>query len=49
MNALTITEKLKAEFLEYETKVQEANWELYKKQKAAEAEFYAKKMEAIPQ
>uniref|UniRef100_A0A6N2N860 Flotillin-like n=1 Tax=Salix viminalis TaxID=40686 RepID=A0A6N2N860_SALVM len=59
MNALTTTEKLKAELLskasvEYETKVQEANWELYRKQKAAEAilqqvadgELYAKRKEA---
>ncbi|KAL5698448.1 Flotillin-like protein 4 [Ranunculus cassubicifolius] len=54
MNALTRTEKLKAEFLskasvEYETKVQEANWELYKKQKAAEAELYEKENEAAAQ
>ncbi|GFP80542.1 flotillin-like protein 2, partial [Phtheirospermum japonicum] len=38
MNVLTRTEKLRAEFLrkanvEYETKVQEANWELYKNKK----------------
>ncbi|CAI8599589.1 unnamed protein product [Vicia faba] len=51
MNALTTTEKLKAEFLskasvQYETKVQEANWELYKKQKEAEAILYEKKAEA---
>ncbi|CAI8599584.1 unnamed protein product [Vicia faba] len=51
MNALTTTEKLKAEFLskasvQYETKVQEANWELYKKQKEAEAILYEKKTEA---
>ncbi|KAL5559732.1 hypothetical protein UlMin_035943 [Ulmus minor] len=51
MNALTRTEKLKAEFLskasvEYETKVQEANWELYRKQKAAEAILYEKEKEA---
>ncbi|KAK2973335.1 hypothetical protein RJ640_015090 [Escallonia rubra] len=51
MNALTRTEKLKAEFLskasvEYETKVQEANWELYKKQKAAEAILYEREKEA---
>ncbi|KAI3982949.1 hypothetical protein MKX01_010432 [Papaver californicum] len=44
-NALTQTERLKAEFLskasvEYEIKVQEANWELYKKQKEAEAVLY---------
>ncbi|KAK2992367.1 hypothetical protein RJ640_028248 [Escallonia rubra] len=46
-NALTQTEKLKAEFLskasvEYDIKVQEANWELYKQQKAAEAALYEK-------
>ncbi|OMO65649.1 Band 7 protein [Corchorus capsularis] len=45
MNAETRTEKLKAEFLskasvEYDTKVQEANWELYQKQKCAEATLY---------
>ena len=44
-NALRETEKLKAEKLskvivEYEMKVQEANWELYQKQKAAEAVLY---------
>ncbi|XP_030462178.1 flotillin-like protein 4 [Syzygium oleosum] len=54
MNALTRTEKLKAEFLskasvEYETKVQEANWELYRKQKAAEAVLYQKEKEAEAQ
>uniref|UniRef100_A0A5B6YMX6 Flotillin-like n=1 Tax=Davidia involucrata TaxID=16924 RepID=A0A5B6YMX6_DAVIN len=54
MNALTRTEKLKAEFLskasvEYETKVQEANWELYKKQKAAEAFLYEREKEAEAQ
>ncbi|KAF5773438.1 putative Band 7 domain, Flotillin family, Band 7/SPFH domain superfamily [Helianthus annuus] len=54
MNALTQTEKLKAEFLskasvEYETKVQEANWELYRKQKAAEAILYEKEKEAEAQ
>ncbi|KAJ4827239.1 Flotillin-like protein 4 [Turnera subulata] len=54
MNALTRTEKLKAEFLskasvEYETKVQEANWELYKKQKAAEAKLYENEKEADAQ
>ncbi|KAI3822387.1 hypothetical protein L1987_09976 [Smallanthus sonchifolius] len=54
MNALTQTEKLKAEFLskasvEYETKVQEANWKLYEKQKAAEAILYAKEKEAEAQ
>ncbi|PON91599.1 Flotillin [Trema orientale] len=51
MNALTRTEKLKAEFLskasvDYETKVQEANWELYKNQKAAEAILYEREKEA---
>ncbi|KAI6669018.1 hypothetical protein NL676_003903 [Syzygium grande] len=64
MNALTRTERLKAEFLskasvEYETKanpaslsalqVQEANWELYRKQKAAEAVLYEKEKEAQAQ
>ncbi|GFP98571.1 flotillin-like protein 3, partial [Phtheirospermum japonicum] len=54
MNALTRTEKLRDEFLskasvEYETKVQEANWELYKKQKAAEAYLYQKQKEADAQ
>ncbi|KAL8496907.1 hypothetical protein ACS0TY_020550 [Phlomoides rotata] len=54
MNARTRTEKLKAEFLskasvEYETKVQEANWELYKKQKAAEANLYEAKKVAEAQ
>ncbi|XP_052172863.1 flotillin-like protein 4 [Diospyros lotus] len=54
MNALTQTEKLKAEFLskasvEYETKVQEANWDLYRKQKAAEAILYEKEQEAAAQ
>ncbi|WJX41719.1 Flotillin-like protein 4 [Trifolium repens] len=54
MNALTTTEKLKAEFLskasvEYETKVQEANWALYKKQKEAEAALFEKKAEAEAQ
>ncbi|KAL4592341.1 hypothetical protein LXL04_005332 [Taraxacum kok-saghyz] len=54
MNALTQTEKLKAEFLskasvEYETKVQEANWELYSKQKAAEAILFEKQKEAEAQ
>ncbi|KAK6157998.1 hypothetical protein DH2020_005312 [Rehmannia glutinosa] len=54
MNALTQTEKLKAEFLtkatvEYETKVQEANSELYKKQKAGEAYLYQKEKEAEAQ
>uniref|UniRef100_A0A5B7BD72 Flotillin-like n=1 Tax=Davidia involucrata TaxID=16924 RepID=A0A5B7BD72_DAVIN len=46
-NALTQKEKLKAEFfskasVDYEIKVQEANWELYMKQKAAEAALYEK-------
>ncbi|XP_014515529.1 flotillin-like protein 3 [Vigna radiata var. radiata] len=54
MNALTRTEKLKAEFLskanvEYETKVQEANWELYRKQKVAEANLFEKEKEAQAQ
>ncbi|XP_021769396.1 flotillin-like protein 3 [Chenopodium quinoa] len=54
MNALTQTEKLKAEFLskasvEYETKVQEANWELYQQQKAAEATLFKKEKEAEAQ
>ncbi|CAH1414636.1 unnamed protein product [Lactuca virosa] len=54
MNALTQTEKLKAEFLskasvEYETKVQEANWELYRKQKVAEAILYEKEKQAEAQ
>lgn len=54
MNALTRTEKLKAEFLsqasvEYDTKVQEANWELYQKQKQAEAILYEKEKEAAGQ
>lgn len=54
MNALTRTEKLKAEFLskasvEYETKVQEANWEFYRKQKASEAILYEKEKEAEAQ
>jgi flotillin len=53
-NAMTRTEKLKAEFLskaivEYETKVQEANWGLYKKQKEAEAMLYEKEKEAEAQ
>ncbi|KAJ0969039.1 hypothetical protein J5N97_021916 [Dioscorea zingiberensis] len=44
-NALRETEKLKAQQLskaivDYEMKVQEANWGLYKKQKAAEALLY---------
>ncbi|OIW14988.1 hypothetical protein TanjilG_30707 [Lupinus angustifolius] len=54
MNALTTTQKLKAEFLskasvEYETKVQEANWKLYKKQKEAEAILFEKEKEAQAQ
>ncbi|KAH9621358.1 hypothetical protein KSS87_005680, partial [Heliosperma pusillum] len=54
LNALTQTEKLKAEYLskatvEYETKVQEANWELYQQQKLAEAELYKKQKEAEAQ
>ncbi|KAJ8511961.1 hypothetical protein OPV22_002395 [Ensete ventricosum] len=44
-NALRETEKLKAELLsktlvDYEMKVQEANWELYKRQRAAEGLLY---------
>ncbi|KAJ4950921.1 hypothetical protein NE237_027753 [Protea cynaroides] len=54
MNALTRTEKLKAEFLskasvEYETKVQEANWKLYKIQKEAEGVLNEKEKEAETQ
>jgi len=54
LNALTQTEKLKAEFLskasvEYETKVQQANWELYEQQKLAEAILYKKEKEALSQ
>ncbi|VFQ69723.1 unnamed protein product [Cuscuta campestris] len=54
MNALGRTEKLKAEFLskasvEYETKVQEANWELYRNQKEAEAKLFQKEKEAAAQ
>ncbi|KAL7167491.1 hypothetical protein ACSBR2_038035 [Camellia fascicularis] len=56
MNGLTQREKLKAEFLskatatvEYKIKVQEANWELYNKQKAAEAILYEKEKEAQAQ
>ncbi|KAL3844007.1 hypothetical protein ACJIZ3_001410 [Penstemon smallii] len=54
MNAMTQTEKLKADFLskasvEYETKVQEANWEFYKQQKASEAYLYGKEKEAEAQ
>ncbi|XP_076952998.1 flotillin-like protein 4 [Bidens hawaiensis] len=54
MNAFTQTDKLKSEFLskasvEYETKVQEANWLLYKQQKAAEAILYEKEKEAEAQ
>ncbi|XP_057522844.1 flotillin-like protein 4 [Amaranthus tricolor] len=54
MNAMTQTEKLKAEFLskasvEYETKVQEANWELYQQQKSAEATLFKKEKEAAAQ
>ncbi|EHA8586542.1 putative Flotillin-like protein 1 [Cocos nucifera] len=50
-NAVRQTEKLKAELLSkatvnYEMKVQEANWELYKKQKIAEAALYEQEKEA---
>ncbi|XP_021887743.1 flotillin-like protein 4 [Carica papaya] len=48
MNAMTRTEKLKAEFLS-KASVQEANWELYRKQKAAEAILYEKEKEAEAQ
>ncbi|KAI3921095.1 hypothetical protein MKX01_036074 [Papaver californicum] len=53
-NALTQTEKLKAEYLskasvEYDVKVQEANWELYKKQKQAVAVLYEKQKAAEAQ
>ncbi|CAI0399061.1 unnamed protein product [Linum tenue] len=54
MNALATTEKLKAELLtkasvEYDTKVQEANWDLYNKQKAAEGVLYGREKEAEAQ
>ncbi|CAN6293210.1 unnamed protein product [Urochloa humidicola] len=50
-NAARETEKLKAEKLskavvEYEMKVQEANWELYNRQKAAEARLFEQEKEA---
>ncbi|KAG6401761.1 hypothetical protein SASPL_138626 [Salvia splendens] len=50
MNALTTTEKLKADLLtkatvEFETKSQEANAVLYAKQKAAETYLYEKQKE----
>ncbi|PKA61666.1 Flotillin-like protein 1 [Apostasia shenzhenica] len=50
-NAAKETEKLRATLLskamvDYEMKVQEANWELYKKQKAAEAALYEREREA---
>ncbi|ONK81719.1 uncharacterized protein A4U43_C01F32190 [Asparagus officinalis] len=50
-NAMRQTEKLKAEFLsqatvDYEMKVQEANWKLYNRQKEAEAELYQQEKEA---
>ncbi|KAL5707926.1 Flotillin-like protein 4 [Ranunculus cassubicifolius] len=53
-NAMTQTERLKAEFLskasvEYEIKVQEANSEFYKKQKAAEAVLYEREKAAEAQ
>ncbi|KAL2548696.1 Flotillin-like protein 1 [Forsythia ovata] len=48
MNALTQTEKMKAEFLS-KAKVQKTNWELYKKQKVAEAYLYEKEKEAQAQ
>ncbi|KAK9100464.1 hypothetical protein Scep_023894 [Stephania cephalantha] len=51
MTAITQTEKLRAEFLskasvEYEAKMQQANWELYEKQKATKAVLYKKEKEA---
>ncbi|KAK4274396.1 hypothetical protein QN277_017622 [Acacia crassicarpa] len=54
LNALTMTEKLKAEHLskasvEYEIKVQEANWGLYQKQKIADAILFEKEKEAEAQ
>ncbi|KAG6479192.1 flotillin-like protein 1 [Zingiber officinale] len=50
-NASCQTEKLKAELLSratvnYEIKVQEANWELYRKQKVAEAALYEQERQA---
>nr|CAB3499351.1 unnamed protein product [Digitaria exilis] len=50
-NAARQTEKLKAEHLskaivDYEMKVQEANWELYNRQKAAEAKLFETEREA---
>ncbi|XP_020247917.1 flotillin-like protein 1, partial [Asparagus officinalis] len=50
-NAMRQTEKLKAEFLsqatvDYEMKVQEANWKLYNRQKEAEAQLYQQEKEA---
>ncbi|EAY78955.1 hypothetical protein OsI_34061 [Oryza sativa Indica Group] len=50
-NASRQTEKLKAEHLskavvDYEMKVQEANWELYNRQKAAEALLYEQEKQA---
>ncbi|KAL8159771.1 hypothetical protein V2J09_001308 [Rumex salicifolius] len=53
-NAATTTQKLRADLLskasvEYDIKVQEANWELYKKEKEAEAELYKSVKEAEAQ
>ncbi|CAL5427502.1 unnamed protein product [Camellia sinensis] len=50
-NAWTRIEKLKAEFLskasvDYEIEVQKANWDLYKKQRAADAMLYNKEKDA---
>jgi flotillin len=50
-NAARQTEKLKAEHLskavvDYEMKVQQANWELYNRQKAAEAKLFEQEKEA---
>ncbi|KAK9098460.1 hypothetical protein Syun_025505 [Stephania yunnanensis] len=50
MSDITQTEKIRAVFfgkagVEYEAKVQQANWELYEKQKAAVAVLYKKEKE----
>lgn len=52
--AKTQTEKLRADLLskaivDYEIKVQEANWELYKKQRAADADLYCNEQAAKAQ
>ncbi|XP_057729881.1 flotillin-like protein 3 [Arachis stenosperma] len=46
MNAKVTTEKLRADYL---PKAQEVNWELYKKQKEAEAVLFQKEKEALAQ